>query len=389
MKNEISLIKCSLLGKSLNLPQILINEEIKNILIVKLDHIGDFILSLPAIKLMKEKFPDAKITLLVGTWNLPIANRLAEVDEVMSFDFFRRQSEEGFMPGIMERAPKFKQELLSRKFDLAIDLRRHHETRGFLLMSGAKYKVGYLTEDERINPHLYHPPILPEEFTSGYVPHISRQMYDLVDSINQPTLNQMTMPLLKFTPEERESAYRLIKYIDEELLIGINPGVGTKIRQWPTEYFSELINLFLKDTRVRILLFGSQSEDKLSAEILRDVSDRLRVTNLTGRLSLSKFMLILERCHLFIGNNSGSGHIAASMGAPTLILFSGQVPYTEWHPVGKEVYLARIDMDCAPCYHVWEKQCAQDIGCLKLITPEFVHEKGMGIINERNIKTQG
>ena len=134
-----SITKCSIvLAKN---PLSNINIDAKRILLVKLDHIGDFITSLPAIGLVRAKFPEADITLLVGTWNQTLANRIKEVDTVITFDFFNRISEEYINKDYLKQVGRLQKLLKSSKFDLAIDLRRHPETRWTLFLSEAKYKV--------------------------------------------------------------------------------------------------------------------------------------------------------------------------------------------------------------------------------------------------------
>jgi hypothetical protein len=104
----------------------------RRILILKLDHIGDFIMGLPALERARTTFADAEITLVVGSWNVEMANGLAIADRVLSFDAFPRNSSEEKVD-VVGKTALFEQ-LMTDEYDLAIDLRNDLDTR-FLLQS--------------------------------------------------------------------------------------------------------------------------------------------------------------------------------------------------------------------------------------------------------------
>lgn len=104
----------------------------RKILILKLDHIGDFIMGLPALERARATFADAEITLVVGSWNFEMASGLALADHVLSFDVFPRNSSEEKVD-LLGKTALFEQ-LVTAEYDLAIDLRNDRDTR-FLLQS--------------------------------------------------------------------------------------------------------------------------------------------------------------------------------------------------------------------------------------------------------------
>lgn len=361
----------------------------KKILLVKLDHIGDFILSLPSIKLVQETFPDAKITLLVGTWNMSIANRLSGIHKVLTFDFFSRISEQGMPEDLNSKIPKLRK-LLSDNYDIAIDLRRHPETRGTLLLTNAPIKVGYEAGNRGIDSRLHEYIMPPWEHHINSIPHISEQIYHLVNTICKSNKESRDIPDIIFTDKETNDIKKKYSYtLSRPLLIGMNPGVGSLIRQWPIDYYAELANLFIEKSGAHIVLFGSETERRMIDSVINKINDKSSVTNMVGELNISRFMIFIKHCHLFIGNNSGSGHISGIMNVPTLIVFSGQVMASEWHPLGKNTYLIKKQLDCVPCYLPYKQSCQHKLECLTSITPEEVYLKGMEIISERNITTQG
>jgi len=372
--------KCSIvLAKN---PLSNINIDAKRILLVKLDHIGDFMTSLPAIGLVRAKFPKANITLLVGTWNQTLANRIKEVDTVITFDFFNRISEEYINKDYLKQVGRLQKLLKSSKFDLAIDLRRHPETRWTLFLSEAKYKVGYITGnysyDSLLDIGLQHPP------NKGLLPHISSQIFNLVKSINPDVMSFIQSPELSFVDGEVEH-FKSIRtdILSNKKIICIAPGVGSLIRQWRPKYYYQLINLITECSDAHVVLLGSPPEyNMVSLDVYKNVKDKKRVTNLAGKLSITNAALMIKHSNLFIGNNSGMGHIAGYLNIPTLIMFSGQVEPTEWHPLGDKTYIVTAEVDCAPCYLGQRKDCTNDLQCLNLITPGDVYREVERILNE-------
>lgn len=118
----------------------------RKVLILKLDHLGDFIMAIPALEKARAVFADAEITLAVGSWNLDMARELAIADRVLSFDVFPRNSSEEKVdvPG---KTALFEQ-LITQEYDLAIDFRNDHDTRFLLKSVRADVKAGLGTKAE-------------------------------------------------------------------------------------------------------------------------------------------------------------------------------------------------------------------------------------------------
>jgi len=102
----------------------------RRLLVLKLDHYGDFLIGLPALKRLRQAFPAAHITLVCGSWNAELARRLGVADEIRIYDFFPENG--AFWSGKpFEGLGRFR-EVCRGNFDIAIDLRVDDDTR-FLL----------------------------------------------------------------------------------------------------------------------------------------------------------------------------------------------------------------------------------------------------------------
>lgn len=357
----------------------------KKILIIRLDHIGDFILSLPAIKLLKKKYENSFITVLVGSWNKPIAERVREIDEVLTFNFFFEEAEKGKILIGKSDLKDLENNLKKREFDLAIDLRRQPETREILKLSGAKVKIGFSTgkEDSWLTVRMKPNSEMDDLPGKKIKIHQTTQMIKLIGSIegeNQKEENiKIEMPEIEIK-KGSEKIKDYLKLFKDEFIIGIHPGAGNLIKQWPLEYFSYLAELFIEKTNSKIVILGGNKDERFALEIINKTKNKERITSLAGKFNLIEFMNFLKYCNLFIGNDSGASHLAGIMGVPTLTIFSGQVSPFEWHPLGEKTLSIAVNVPCAPCYKISPQQCPFSLKCLKLLWPEKVWEAAQELI---------
>ncbi|MEQ8186742.1 MAG: glycosyltransferase family 9 protein [Candidatus Eremiobacterota bacterium] len=348
-------------------------ESIKKILLVKLDHIGDVILGLPAIKILRRKFPDSHITVLCGPWAKPLLETVKEIDNIICFNFFHEKSEKGEKFLEKTELEILKETLLSMNFDLAIDLRRFSDTREILNISGAVYKAGYSSKDCSVSLNIsLNGDILKDVPRQLWKPHISVQLCELIMSVpSVHTINyEYILPELSFEEDIPEDIKSII--METSFIAAIHPGSGTTMRCWPPSYFAALIDLLAKKYKGKIFLFGGKEEINLIEEIMALSVYKDNVISLAGILDLKQFMSVLKHCNIFIGNNSGPGHIAGVLGVPLLIIFSGHVLPHEWQPYGEKSLVIYRDTFCSPCYKLLPEDCPFDLKCLKKISPEKV-----------------
>lgn len=114
---------------------------IQRICVLKLDHIGDFMMTVPAMRDLRARFPDAAIDLLCGSWNMQLAQSLGLFDRVFAYDFFHRNPSKPDS----EAAELLPSAVLEDVYDLAIDLRAPEDTRPVLARLRARYYAGVQT----------------------------------------------------------------------------------------------------------------------------------------------------------------------------------------------------------------------------------------------------
>ncbi|HTT79237.1 MAG TPA: glycosyltransferase family 9 protein [Stellaceae bacterium] len=346
--------------------------RLRNILAVKLDHIGDFITAIPALRRLRRRFPAARLYLLAAPWSAALRDLVPEVDEIIEFEFFHAESRLGERQLLSDDFSMLQQRLAPYDFDLAIDLRKATETRPLLPLTGAQWLAGYDSDGQF--------PWLDIALEWETDPRggrkrspISDDLVRLVDAIadaaqpDEPWAAPLAAPAA--APPRIAGASgrpRAARFIC------MHPGVGTPIRQWPAGYFAELIDRLVAAHDVEVALIGHASEAGLAAEILANLARPDRVRSLVGRLELAELAPLLAGAALFVGNNSGPHHLAARLGVPTVGIHSGTVDAREWGAVGPYAVAIRRNMVCSPCYFHDAALCGRGVACLTELRPADV-----------------
>jgi glycosyltransferase involved in cell wall biosynthesis/ADP-heptose:LPS heptosyltransferase len=330
----------------------------KKILISKLDHMGDWILAIPAISKLRARYPYAEIDALVGSWNVEAAKNLGLFKEIYSFDFFSKKS--SVTPRLKERALN---EILDRMpdYDLAIDLRRQSDTRAILLRVPAKQYAGYSTADERVNEKLdvRLEGIEDERFvrTALNLTPMPLQMTRLVDAIPSDVNDYI------FLPKQQTSA------LQAKGRIAIFPRAGNDVKEWGDQKFIALIEMLLQAEDVHaVTIYTIKPGDGTAYAGIRDAKFKIQ-----QGLSHADLLNSLREHFICISNNSYGGHLASYLGLSVVGVYGGHETPQEWGPAfGKSVVLY-APVECSPCHIGTRAECAASMKCLEDISPTQVY----------------
>ncbi|WP_161991311.1 MULTISPECIES: glycosyltransferase family 9 protein [Rhizobium/Agrobacterium group] len=290
----------------------------KKILLIKLDHIGDFVLGLSAFKKVRDTYPAAEITMLCGPWNVAIAKATGLFDVVHGFRFFPEQSGKWAERGDFDNF-SFKR-LGLKGFDVAIDLRDAPDTRFILDLVGASYRAGFAADG--VSHHMdlalpsgaysfgrgerVHHSTLQELLISAVIAK-QTEMHNLYSILERVASKEVPAPLLR---------------MGRGPIVGINCGSGDVAKNWPIRNFLSFAERLILEYDATIVVFGSPSQLSEGETIQKRLrSDR--VINLVGNLSIGQYISTVRDLDLFVGNDTGTTHIAACLDVPTLCLFSG------------------------------------------------------------------
>ncbi len=347
-------------------------EDIKRILVVKVDHIGDFVTAIPAIKRLKQRFPSASIHVLASRAARALAATLDCVDEFIEFEFFHPISSQGRRLIDQSEFADLRSRLASYRFDLAIDLRKHLDTREVLRYTPARFLAGY----DFMGQFTFLDVALEWEGDKSLQrkrSHVTDDLINLVEAIGTAASDERT-ELDMIVPSQGPPAFldEAARALFAKPVVAIHPGVGNVMRQWPAEHFAALVDLLVETNAVNAVLIGGAEEAELATEVLGQVVHQEAVCSLVGKTSLRDLPALLSACALYIGNNSGPKHIAAALGVPTIGIHSGVVDATEWGPIGKRAVAVRRNMACSPCYLSRPEDCSREFACMRGLEPTLV-----------------
>ncbi|MDE2580651.1 MAG: glycosyltransferase [Rhodospirillales bacterium] len=344
-------------------------EDIRSILAVKVDHIGDFVSALPAIRRLKESFPAAAIRVLASPAAVQLAAMEPAIAEVIPFGFFHARSALGRAALDPAEFDALRARLSPYRFDLAIDLRKHLDTRELLQCSGARWLAGF----DHMGQFPWLDIALEWEGDRALHPkrqHITEDLLRLADAV---ALGAGTGASRAVRPAAATPLPPALGALFDRPVICIHPGAGNVMKEWPREHYLALISLLLKAHPVNVVLIGGPDEAGTAAWLEASAADPARIGSIAGRLQLDALPGLLARCALFIGNDSGPKHIAAALGVPTVGIHSGTVDPTEWGPVGQDAVAVARAMSCAPCYLNRETDCPRALACIRGIAPGAVY----------------
>jgi ADP-heptose:LPS heptosyltransferase/GT2 family glycosyltransferase len=343
---------------------------IRRILVVKLDHIGDCVISLPAVRRLKLHFPAATLSVLTGRASKAVWALEPAVDEVIEFDLFHARSALGLVERTEEDWDDLRQRLSLKRFDLAVDLRRHGESRPILRYTGARYLAGFDSKGKF--PWLDIAIEAAEDSALLHKrQHTADDLVNLADAVGAAgEENETVLSLQRGTIAVGDLAgVPNARRIFCKRVVCVHPAVGNEMRQWPPEYFGVLINQLIELENIHIIIIGAPEDAELGETVLKGVVNRKAVWSLIGKVKLNALPALLARCALFVGNNSGPQHIAAGLGVPTVGIHSGVVDAREWGPRGPNAIALQRAMTCSPCYHARLEDCGRALACLRGLLP--------------------
>ncbi|RLB81604.1 MAG: hypothetical protein DRH17_08675 [Deltaproteobacteria bacterium] len=317
-------------------------KKVKNILILRLDGLGDVVLSSAALREIRKGFPQAEITLVVGPWTrdivkcIPFYDRLVVHDSFL-FSFFRGSRRIHFRKEL-----NFIRELRQNKYDLGIDLRGDLLSIIPLFLSGARFRFAKDTRGGGfLLTHIVH-------WNKGMIRHEKDKALQLVEALGVPIRNreaELSIPQKDIEHVERYLIEKGIKQSD--LLITIAPCALYHWRSWRPERFAQVVSLIAKEYDIKVILIGSRGD----RDILEKINDLAgsKAINCAGDLTLSQVAALISRSAMFIGNDSGLIHIAAAVKTPMIQLFGPGEPEKFGYTGNKNILLMKTDCPYHPC----------------------------------------
>lgn len=353
---------------------------VREALVLRLDRIGDVLMSLPALHDLRAALPQARIRLAVGRWSAEIA-KSAPVDEVLlwSASWVGRPSEGAQSLSELAAAARA---LRAAPLDLALDLQGDVRASLLLWLSGARARVGYAnTGGAYLLSHL-----VPLDETVSWVEQNRRAVAVAVgEAKTAPTFDPLT-------PEDRSFARHLFEHLhleEKRPIVGLHPSGGRRVKRWPVERWAEVAARLQQEHAATILITGSEA-DRALATALAKLLPR-KPLDLTGRLGVRETMALIADLDLFLSPDTGPMHMACAVDTPSVSVFGPSDPVRYFSGgdgrSGSRHVVVKPDLWCSPCNLIRKPpaECAGDEPpeCLRLVTVEAVYAEASRLLRER------
>lgn len=363
-------------------PRVSVPESPK-VLLIRPDHLGDLVLSTPAVELLRRGLPGAHLTMMVGPWSAEVARRDPMLDEVLVCPFpgFTREPK-GSSLAPYDLLWRWSRIVRRGRYDAALLLRFDHWWGAWLAaLAGIPVRIGHAVPECR--PFLTHALRPPDglHWVERSLEAARRLLAVAgVDPEGDGSLIGLRFGILQ---EDRESAERLLSQLDLEMdqpLVAIHPGAGAPIKIWPEDRWIEL-GWSLAARGARLLVTGSALERPMAERIAAALPNGRA---LAGKTDLGTLAAIFRRCALVVGTDNGPLHVAVAMGVPTVHLFGPTDPavFGPWgDPAAHRVVSAPW---VEPCGRLdLPKPEARYAPCMEAISAEKVVAECMGLLSSR------
>lgn len=351
------------------------------ILILALSGIGDALMFTPAASLIKKHFQGCELDALVMFKGVrDIYERLPYIDNVYHFDFLSRGSQASL---------KFLLKL-RYNYDATINVypsnRREYNLINFLIGAKKRAAVEYLRKDKQNLGWLSNVRVTEDDNKHNVITNIKLCEKLLGKEFNEePDLDFFLNSDDHKAAREFEAANNIQM---SDFIAGIHPGCATLKnhiqRRWEPEKFAELSRRLIKENNAKVLIFGGPEEEELKKNVHKKIHSNDAIIVHTKNLAESA--AIMQRCNLFVTNDSSLMHVASAMKVKTAAIIGPTNP--EYiHPWKTKHIIISLNLECAPCFIYSPRPliCFREdvkFKCVKELTVDFAYNKILHFMNE-------
>lgn len=322
--------------------------EVRRILCVRLDNMGDVLMTTPALHALRESAPRRHITLLASPAGAAIARHLPDVDEVIEYD--APWSNATRSPASGDEAALLAQ-LRAGSFDAAAIFTVYSQNplpaATLCFLAGIERRLAHCRE----NPYALLTHWVPDREPHAELRHEVERQLAMVRSVGARVTDARLR--LRVSPAARATLADKLRMRGVEpgvRCVVVHPGASAASRRYPAALHARALDLIAPAAPGPIVLTGSLQEAALTAEVSSYLSApaRARVIDCAGAFTLAELIALLEQAALLIANNSGPVHLAAALGTPVVDLYALTNPqHTPWMTPHRLLYR---DVDCRWCY---------------------------------------
>jgi heptosyltransferase-2 len=336
--------------------------EYRKILVRATNWVGDAVMSLPALRALRERFPSAEIVILAKPWVADLYGREPFCDRMIAYT-----------PKTLTEKWAAGRALAKEQFDCAILLQNAFEAALVAYTARIPERIGYARDGRsllltRAIP-VPRPGEIPPHERFYYLELLRRS--GIIERI--PESDAIRLDGAAAAREAGIARFERLGF--GPTVIGMSPGAAYgNAKRWLPERFAEAANTIARQTGASVAIFGSKDEGELCSSIAAAVTAPVR--NFAGETTLAEFIELAAACRVYLSNDSGGMHIASALGVPTVAIFGATNDVTTG-PTGPLARVVREPVECSPCL---KRECPIDHRCMTRVEASRVANTALDLL---------
>jgi ADP-heptose:LPS heptosyltransferase len=341
------------------------------VLLVRLDNLGDVLLTTPAFRAVRRGLPGAHLALMAGPSGCEVGRLNGDVDEVVPY---RAPNEDVYfeLPQDPKRELRAVERLREGSFDAAIIFTSYKQSAlpaAYLCyLAGIPIRAAGSFEGPGsllTHRHRYSETVPPK--------HESLRGLELTDFLGFP----QTEPemVLRPRPEDEAGAEELLARHGIERYVLVHPGASASSRVYPAKLYRRAVEEISSESGLPVVVTGSPEEEDLAVEAAGTVG-----VPVAGETTFGSFSALVGRAEVVVTNNTGTTHVASALKRPVVTVFAGTNPKEQWGPWRTPNRVLTHPVPCYPCY---KRVCPIGKLCLTEIEPGRVAGAALDLLGER------
>lgn len=332
------------------------------ILVRATNWVGDAVMSLPALRALRERFPKAEISILAKPWVADLYGREPFCDRLIPY-----------IPTDTRAKWKAARDLRPHQFDCAILLQNAFEAAAVAFLAGIPERIGYARDGRSLlltkAVAVPRPGEIPRHERFYYLELLRRA--GIIDAL--PANDLIRLDGAGAAKEAGLARFRSLGYGD--CVIGVSPGAayGTA-KRWLPERFADAASQLAEKLGASVAVFGSKGERALCDSVAAAIHGPVK--NFAGETSLAEFIDMAAACRVYLTNDSGAMHIASALGVPTVAIF-GATDDVGTGPTGPLARVVREPVECSPCL---KRECPIDHRCMTRVEAARVAQVALDLL---------
>jgi len=339
----------------------------KRMLVIRLDRLGDVMLSTPVLEALRQHVPHAFIAMMVRSACREVVEGNPSVNEVIAYD----------KEGAHRRVPatiRFARSLRRYEFDTALILHPTARSHWIPWLAGIPVRIGYRRKGAWLLTHR-----LPHRKQEGarHEAEYALQMLEIF-GIQPQGLPRPVLAVAAKAARRIEALLAGCAVESRDRLVAIHPSASCVSKRWMPDRFAQVADRLILEQGIRVCLVAGPADVRYAEAVAHAM--RQPVVNLAGQLGVAELAALLQRCRLLISNDSGPVHVAAAVGTPVVDIFGrnqrGLSP-RRWGPLGDGHVVLHKEVGCVTCL---AHNC--DIGflCLTSLDVEEVYRAAVSVL---------